>query len=77
MRTRKKGQTLVEYALILVLVGVAAVSILNCFSTQLQQAYANVATQLNNVNKQIQPVTITAPIKCTTNNCLTPVQLNF
>ncbi|MEI7473406.1 MAG: Flp family type IVb pilin [bacterium] len=49
----KKGQSLVEYGLILALVSVVAITVLNTMGTQIKNTVTKVNTEIDNVSQNV------------------------
>jgi len=49
-RKKSKGQSLVEYGLILALVSVVAITVLQTMGSQIKQTVENITTKLQNAN---------------------------
>ena len=47
---KKKGQTLVEYSLVLVCVSLVAIGVMSAMGSQVQGAFTNITSQLSSAN---------------------------
>lgn len=61
LKKAKRGQSLVEYGLILALVSVVAIAVLQTMGGQIQNTVTNINTKLNDANNYSQTQPSTTP----------------